>query len=223
MSRSHRHIAVLDPAVRIPELDSFNQLAMKAPLPLTYHLPALFGMESLANNDPGLAGIIIMGSGASVYDQLPWQEPMNQWLKTKMLAGVPTFGICYGHQLIAHLFGGKVGFLHTSQEKELGLRQVHIQPCTLWEKSQHGALVISHREHVTACPTGFSIMAKSPVVPIEGLCHDKLPIFSFQAHPEAAFGFAEHAGITAKQRIVAEDFHFGHSLMTKFMDYVARH
>ena len=42
-----RHIAIIDPGTRVPELDCFNQLTRRSPVPLTYHLPALFGVDSL--------------------------------------------------------------------------------------------------------------------------------------------------------------------------------
>ena len=45
------HIAVIDPAVRIPELECFNQMALISPLPLTYHLPAMYGQQSLDAED----------------------------------------------------------------------------------------------------------------------------------------------------------------------------
>ena len=44
-------IAVIDPAAGTPELDAFNALAQRSsalPVAFTYHLPALFGMGSLA-------------------------------------------------------------------------------------------------------------------------------------------------------------------------------
>ena len=45
-------IAVIDPGSRVAELDTFNVMSSLSPLPLSYHLPALFGMDSLDMLEP---------------------------------------------------------------------------------------------------------------------------------------------------------------------------
>lgn len=55
------------------------------------------------------AGILVTGSGAMVSDREPWSERAAAWLGDAVRAGVPAFGICYGHQLLAHALGGEVG------------------------------------------------------------------------------------------------------------------
>jgi GMP synthase (glutamine-hydrolysing) len=60
--------------------------------------------------DPsGLAGVVISGSHAMVTDREPWSERLAVWLKTCVDLEIPTLGICYGHQLLAHAVGGVVG------------------------------------------------------------------------------------------------------------------
>lgn len=46
-SSERGYVAVIDPAVRTPELQSFNKIASWSPIPLHYHMPALHGMGSL--------------------------------------------------------------------------------------------------------------------------------------------------------------------------------
>ena len=55
------------------------------------------------------AGVIVTGSGAMVTERADWSERSATWLRDAAHAGVPLFGICYGHQLIAHALGGEVG------------------------------------------------------------------------------------------------------------------
>ncbi len=57
----------------------------------------------------GFAGVIVTGSGAMVTDRRGWSEDAAAWLREAAHAGVPVFGICYGHQLLAHALGGEVG------------------------------------------------------------------------------------------------------------------
>lgn len=57
----------------------------------------------------GYAGVIVTGSGAMVTERRPWSERSAGWLRDAVQAGTPVFGICYGHQLLAHALGGEVG------------------------------------------------------------------------------------------------------------------
>ena len=54
------------------------------------------------------AGILVTGSGAMVSDREPWSERTADWLRDVAHDGAALFGICYGHQLLAHALGGDV-------------------------------------------------------------------------------------------------------------------
>jgi GMP synthase (glutamine-hydrolysing) len=71
----------------------------------------------------GLAGIVLTGSHAMVSDREPWSEALVPWLRQAVDQSVPTLGICYGHQLLAHALGGEVA--HHPQGIEIGTVQVH--------------------------------------------------------------------------------------------------
>ena len=75
------------------------------------------------------------------------------WLEPLFARSVPTLGLCYGHQLLAHLTGGEVGFLHAADEagvhaKELGLRTIRLAADPLWGEAQEVQMLVSHREAV---------------------------------------------------------------------------
>ncbi|MGY1458025.1 glutamine amidotransferase [Luteimonas sp. A534] len=57
----------------------------------------------------GYAGVLVTGSGAMVSDREPWSERSADWLRDTVHGGAAVFGICYGHQLLAHALGGEVG------------------------------------------------------------------------------------------------------------------
>lgn len=216
-----KHIAIIDPAVRTPELDCFNQLSRKSPASLSYHLPALFGMGSLFAIEPYLSGLIILGSASSVNDQTEWQTSLENWLKNQLLSRKPTFGFCYGHQMIAHLFGGKVDFLFPDKHKLQGFREVQLSPNILWQQqSLKGSLYVSHREAVTTCPNEMEIVGRSAEVQIDALVHKRLPIWSLQAHPEATPEFLKNMG--DERSLAPDQFSFGAKLIQHFFDFISK-
>lgn len=220
-SRSPRYIVVLDPAVRRPELEAFNRMSAASAVPFHYHLPCLFGMASVHTASPSPDAIIILGSLASVNDSNDWQKEMNDWLLDQWKRDVPTLGICYGHQLVAHLHGGKVGFAFEDQTKHVGLRRIRLAPNPLWrDQALEGKVAVSHCEEVKVVPPELKVVGESPEVKVEALAHGKKPIWSFQSHPEATTSFFKNRGMHDETN--GQCLHFGHSLVQAFLDYVAK-
>lgn len=211
------HIMVIDPGVNTPELDTFNHMSSFAPRPLTYHMPAMFGFNSFpSDNDQSLIkGIVLLGSAASVYDNLPWQRPLEAWLKQQCERGVPVLGLCYGHQMLAHMYGGKVEYLTPDQHKLKGLRHVEFVANPL-QVSGSRRLIVTHNEAVIALPDCMEMLATSSAVKIDGLKHKKLPIFGLQSHPEATIDFLRGHGMLEAQLI--EALPDGHNILKKFFD-----
>jgi len=145
-----------------------------------------------------------------VNEQLPWQLELGQFLKRHFDRKTPVLGLCFGHQFIAHLFGGKVDFVFPDQKKHLGFREVTLKANPLWGPSCKGELYVSHQEHVVSVPGDFVVTAESPAVPIEGLAHKELPIWTFQPHPE------KEPKSDDRTR-----FAFGHQLVDRFIRFCA--
>ena len=52
-------------------------------------------------------GYILSGSELGVYDEADWMQPLRDWLEAAKKANKPLFGVCFGHQIMADVFGGK--------------------------------------------------------------------------------------------------------------------
>jgi GMP synthase (glutamine-hydrolysing) len=214
-----RQIAIIDPAMKTPELDCFNTMSLNSRLPLSYHLPALHGLESLRLQRGTLAGVVILGSRASVHDGYPWQRELEDWLKDIFEKNIPVLGLCYGHQLLAHMHGESTVFVHEDQRKLLGLRTVELQTSPL-TPAMKGELVVSHRETVPRLPKGFKLLATSKEVEIDGIQHVSKPIFGLQSHPEATERFLANQNIELQPS--DETFSFGHFFVKSFFAFAAQ-
>lgn len=199
-----RELVVIDPAAHTPETDSYNHIAKRSPLRASYHLPGICGLATLNQvtravkaGQIEIAGIITLGSATSVHDNFPWQQELKAWLRPMIDGGTPYFGFCFGHQLLAHMYGAPVGFVRADQEKLKGFHLVEMKPSRLGGDSGRRSLLRSHREMVTSIPDGFKLLATSPEVAIDGLQHASLPVWSLQTHPEATPIFLANQQIDA--------------------------
>ena len=101
----------------------------------------------------GACGVIFSGGPSSVYD--PNQPKFNPDL---IASGLPTLGLCYGHQLICKHLGGEVV---AGDVREFGTATLEIVPHSalfdgLGEKEE---VWMSHGDVVAQLPTGSDLWA----------------------------------------------------------------
>lgn len=70
-----------------------------------------------------LKGVVISGSHSMITRPNAWERNVMRWTRDLLAADVPVLGICYGHQLLAHVRGGAVGFI--PEGPELGYQRLH--------------------------------------------------------------------------------------------------
>ena len=111
-----------------------------------------------------LTGVIVSGSAAFVTDRAEWSERTAGWMREAVHAGTPLFGICYGHQLLAHALGGQVDYNPAGRES--GTVFIDLHP-PAFEDPLFAALPARFAAHATHLqtvlrpPEGATVLARS--------------------------------------------------------------
>lgn len=145
----------------------------------------VFKGETLPNPDPNRIAVIT-GSWDMVTDMPEWSENTAKWIRCAIEAGMPLFGVCYGHQLMAHALGGTVNY--HPQGREMGCLEISLTEAGTADPLTRGfskgfRAHLTHLQTVTQLPPGALSLASS--------AHDKNQIIRYSAnavstqfHPE---------------------------------------
>jgi GMP synthase (glutamine-hydrolysing) len=142
--------------------------------------------------EPGLKGIILSGSPFSVNDEKAPDVNVQEFIRK-----VPVLGICYGAQLTAKRFGGRV---EKSSKREYGRALLHKQKedILLHNITERSQVWMSHADTILELPKGFELLATTETIPIAAFkksangtpdsrltTHDfEFPLYGLQFHPE---------------------------------------
>lgn len=131
--------------------------------------------------DTTLKGIILSGSPFSVNEEKAPSVDVN-----KINESLPILGVCYGAQMTAKLFGGKV---EKSSKREYGRAQLDVQQDDILFKgiAPKSQVWMSHSDSITALPVGYSILATTESIPIAAFKKDdgySKALYGLQFHPE---------------------------------------
>lgn len=192
-----RRLWIVDPSLATAEHEGTREIAACWEGESRLTLPALKAGDGPGPGDGYDAdALVVMGSAASVDDELPWLQDLSEWLRPIVDGEVelPLLGICFGHQLLAHLAGAEVDFNRSDRKKRLAVETTRIDGSRFFPSGEH-RVVVSHREQVTSLPAGYRAIAARPGVPLDGIEHLERPLASFQFHPEAREEFADRTGL----------------------------
>ena len=139
-------------------------------------LPYDTNVEEVAALKP--IGIIFTGGPNSVYAE---DSPKCSMGIFKL--GVPVLGICYGMQLICHLFGGTVVTCHASEYGTLDAK-VDTTSDLFRQLSPEQPVLMSHTDMVSKLPSGFRPIASTAFCPVAAFENFGEKIFGVQFHPE---------------------------------------
>lgn len=182
-SSSPAVITVLQPDPTVP-LDRFTQW-----LPST-HRTVLLTEEPV----PPLAdcgeGIVVLGGRGNAIDDAtsPFLPALRELLRAAVDAQVPVLGICLGHQILAHTFGGELTLASAEQDQEgafaVQLTAAGREDPVLGGLDDEFWTAQSHHDAVTRLPEQAQLLATSAQCPIQAF-HLGSAV-GVQFHPEAS-------------------------------------
>jgi GMP synthase (glutamine-hydrolysing) len=136
----------------------------------------------------GYAGLLVMGGAMSANDDdvLHWISPVKELIRDAVSEGVPTLGICLGHQLIAAALGGRVTPNPSGQQ--VGLLDVGWTDAAAADPLFAGLAtprrgVQWNYDVVVELPTGATVLAETPGGELQVVRYTERA-WGVQLHPE---------------------------------------
>ncbi len=139
--------------------------------------------KKIKNKDinDSVKGIILSGGPLNVYQ-------INKYSFDKKIIenGIPILGICFGHQILSKLHGGRV---KQSRHREFGLANIHKKKDSLltqkiFNKKKSIKVWMSHADHVSKLPKNFSVVASSQNSKFAIVESKNKKFYGVQFHPE---------------------------------------
>ena len=122
-------------------------------------------------------GLIFSGGPESVYNEESYN--INNDIFNY---NIPILGICFGQQLICHLFGGKV---EQSLKREYGSAKINIiAKSELFNNVKNLDVWMSHGDKITEISRNFKVLATTSNSPYAAIGDEENKIYGLQFHPE---------------------------------------
>ena len=130
-------------------------------------------------SDPDIIGVILSGSPYSVYDKEAFKVDYSQFLDR-----YPVLGICYGAQLTAETFGGKVEPAGTREYGRANLKSFEVSNPLFRGFDQGSQVWMSHGDTITRLPQDYRVIASTDSVVNAAFQANDRKIWGVQFHPE---------------------------------------
>jgi len=157
-----------------------------------------FHCEALASHFPGarvtslpegddlpdpenVSAAVLSGSTAGVYEDRDWIAAGREFVRALVTGGVPTLGICFGHQLVHDALGGRV----EPDEFRAGLVTALYDRDPLFADLSR-TVPVAHGDMVREAGDGLVPIAsvREYDYPLFATRHRERPVWTVQFHPE---------------------------------------
>ena len=149
---------------RVREMDTFCEI-------LPYN--------KFPKDDNNIIGVILSGSPYSVYDQEAFRVDFSQFI-----GKYPVLGICYGAQLMAYCYGGKVEPAGSREYGRAHLKFFEAENPLFKGFEPDSQVWMSHGDTITQLPEGFHAIASTEDVKYAAYANLEKRIWAVQYHPE---------------------------------------
>ncbi|MFI6320718.1 glutamine-hydrolyzing GMP synthase [Nonomuraea sp. NPDC050556] len=156
-------------------------------------VPSTMPVEEMLAKNP--KAIILSGGPSSVYAEGAPAAPAGLFE-----TGVPTFGICYGFQVMAQALGGEVAQTGTAEYGGTPL-EVTREGVLFAGLPAEQTVWMSHGDSVAAAPIGFTVTASTSATPVAAFEHPSMGLYGVQFHPEVLH--SEHGQAVLKHFLEA--------------------
>lgn len=134
----------------------------------------------------GYDAVMMTGSPLSVTRLEPWMERAAEFMVNAEAHGTPVLGVCFGHQLLAYAYGGRVE--RNPQGREIGTVEVRLTPAGQADALFHGlpqriAVQATHEDIVPEPPAGAMVLAGNGNTAVQALAF-RPNARGVQFHPE---------------------------------------
>ena len=163
---------------------------------------------------------LITGCKLSVYDDLPWIRELAEFVRQAIAAKKKILGICFGHQLIAHFFGGEAGPAPVGWAVGVQTSDVVLNP--RWMNAvgvppSQLNLVSSHKDQVLKLPDGAEVFATSDFCEVSGFTMGN-EVLTIQGHPELTTDYSQALMGVRRQLLGEEVYQAGIDSLQKNTD-----
>jgi GMP synthase (glutamine-hydrolysing) len=135
----------------------------------------------------GADAIVVGGSKLSVWEDVPNLGALIAVLRAAREKKIPILGVCFGAQLLAHAFGGKV--IRDDEHEEWGTYEMSTTDDSLGDMLFADApfsfpAMCAHHDRIVIPPAGAVVLASSQGCPVQAFSVPGADVYGVQFHPE---------------------------------------